>query len=206
MYTPTAFQSTDLGLLDALVAADAFVTLVTTDGTGAIAASHLPVLYRRASDVVVLEGHWARPNPQAHQGETAMAIVHGPHAYVSPGWYPDHEAAARVPTWNYAAAHLYGRLERFDDAERLGDLVGRMADYFEAGVGGAWRYDHAREGHRTQLRGIVGFRFDVERIELKAKLNQNHPAANRRAVITALQASNGEDGRAVAAMMQTRIP
>jgi len=206
MYTPRAFAETDLAGLDALVADDPFVTLVTRDDAGAALASHLPVLYRREGDAVLVEGHWAKPNPQARGDDEALLIVHGPHAYVSPGWYPDKEGAARVPTWNYAAAHLHGRLERYDDETTLGDLVARLSARFEATVGSDWRYEHARDDHRSQLRGIVGFRFAPQHIDLKFKLSQNHPEANRRAVIAALGAQPAPDAQTIAAMMRMREP
>lgn len=201
MYTPRAYAETDLTHLDALVAGAPFVTLVTCED-GAPFASHLPVLYRRDGDAVLLEGHWARPNPQARGATDALAIVRGPDTYVSPGWYPDKASAARVPTWNYAVAHLRGRLERYDDEDALGALVARMSDRFEPTVGSDWKYDHARSDLRGQLRGIVGFRFVATRIELKFKLNQNHPAANRRAVAAALGALQAPGARAIAGLMQ----
>jgi len=177
MYLPRAFAETDLAQLDALVAADPFVTLISTDADGATYASHLPVLYRRDGDALLIEGHWAKPNPQArHDGEVLM-ILHGPHAYVSPGWYPDKEEAARVPTWNYAVAHLRGVLERYDDESSLADLVSRLSELFEAQAGSDWKYEPQRDDHRSQLRGIIGFRFVPQRIEMKFKLNQNHPGA-----------------------------
>ncbi|MBP7657476.1 MAG: FMN-binding negative transcriptional regulator, partial [Pseudoxanthomonas sp.] len=90
MYTPRAFAETDLTGLDRLIERDAFVTLVTV-ADGLPFASHLPVLYARDGDRIVIEGHWARPNPQARHAGPAMVIVHGPHAYLSPGWYADKE-------------------------------------------------------------------------------------------------------------------
>lgn len=208
MYSPRAFASTDLAQLDALVDAHPFITLVTVDAEGAPFASHLPVLYRRDGGQVRIEGHWARPNPQAHHGRDALVIVHGPQAYVSPSGYPDKEAAARVPTWNYAVAHLRGRLERYEDDAGLADLVARMSERFESAVGEDWRFEPDREDHRRQLRGIVGFRLVAERIELKRKLSQNHPPANREAVQRQLEARADDDARAVAALMraEARIP
>ncbi|MDH5829886.1 FMN-binding negative transcriptional regulator [Luteimonas sp. M1R5S18] len=205
MYTPRAFAETDLAHLDALVAADPFVTLVTTGADGAPFASHLPVLYRRDGGHVLVEGHWAKPNPQAQHSGPALMIVHGPHAYVSPSWYPDKEAAARVPTWNYAVAHLSGTLHPFADEDALADLVSRLSDRFEASVGQAWRFEPGRDDHRRQLRGIVGFRFEPAHVELKFKLNQNHPVANRVAVAQALSGSDAADARAVAALMRERL-
>ncbi|MDQ3206072.1 MAG: FMN-binding negative transcriptional regulator [Pseudomonadota bacterium] len=203
MYRPRAFAETDLRALDALAEADSFVTLVTVrDAEPTV--SHLPVLYRRDGDRVVLVGHWARPNPQAGHTGPGLAILHGPHAYVSPSWYPDKEAAARVPTWNYAVAHLHGALETHEDPAQLGDLVAALSRHHETRVGSRWLFDPERPEHALQLRGIIGFRLEVSRIELKFKLSQNHPPDNRAAVTAQLQASAEPSARAVAALMAAR--
>ena len=206
MYTPRAFVETDLARLDALVDEFPFVTLLTTDGEGMPAVTHLPVLYRRDGDRVLIEGHWAKPNPQARHDGNALMIVHGPHAYVSPNWYPDKEAEARVPTWNYAVAHLHGTLDRYDDEASLADLVTRLSDRFEARAGSDWKFEPERDDNRVQLRGIIGFRFVPQRIEMKFKLNQNHPEANRRAVASALRKQHDAGADAIAGLMQARDP
>lgn len=205
MYTPRAFAETDLGELDKLLARDAFVTLITTDDNGEPFASHLPVLYSREGDKVLIEGHWARPNPQAMHDGAALMIVHGPHAYISPGWYADKEEAARVPTWNYAVAHLGGKLEASTDEAFLASIVDRLSVRHETAIGSDWRYQHEREDHRSQLRGIIGFRFAPERIELKFKFSQNHPAANVRGAAQALREQDDPRSREVAAMMLERL-
>jgi len=201
MYLPRAFAESDLAALDALVARDNFVTLVTVRDNAPM-VSHLPVLYRRDEGVVELRGHWARPNPQSRHAGPALAIVHGPHAYVSPAWYPDKESAARVPTWNYAVAHLDGELTTFDDEASLATIVDGLSRQHEARVGSDWRYEHGRKDIRSQLEGIVGFALAVRRVELKFKLNQNHPNANRVAVAARLGAQEREASREIAALMR----
>ena len=204
MYTPRAFAETDLTGLDRLIERDAFVTLVTVaDGLPFI--SHLPVLYARDGDRIVIEGHWARPNPQARHAGPALVIVHGPHAYLSPGWYADKEEAARVPTWNYAVAHLQGTLESTEDTDQLASIVDRLSQANEARVGNDWRFEHDRDDHVRQLRGIIGFRFTVDRVELKFKLSQNHPVANVEGAAAALYRLGGEDNVAVADLMRERL-
>lgn len=202
MYLPSAFADTDPVKLDALIDAHPFVTLISTDTEGAPFVSHLPVLCSRNGDAVLIEGHWARPNPQARHDSGVLMIVHGPDAYVSPGVYPDKEAAARVPTWNYAVAHLHGRLDVYEDESALGDLVDRLSQRFEATVGQDWRFEMSRDDHRSQLRGIVGFRFVPARIALKFKLNQNHPIANRRAVCEHMAVRDDTGAQAIAALMR----
>lgn len=204
MYTPRAFAETDLTGLDRLIERDAFVTLVTV-ADGLPLVSHLPVLYARDGDRIVIEGHWARPNPQARHAGPALVIVHGPHAYLSPGWYADKEEAARVPTWNYAVAHLQGTLEGTEDTDRLASIVDRLSQANEARVGNDWRFEHDRDDHVRQLRGIIGFRFTVDRVELKFKLSQNHPVANVEGAAAALHRLGGEDNVAVADLMRERL-
>ncbi|HSX60184.1 MAG TPA: FMN-binding negative transcriptional regulator [Tahibacter sp.] len=201
MYLPRAFAETDPAALDALFARDSFVTLITVrDGEPAV--SHLPVLYRREGERIEIRGHWARPNPQSAHAGPALLIVNGPHAYVSPSWYLDKEEAARVPTWNYAIAHLHGVLERHDDTDFLAGVVADLSAQHEASVGRDWQFERDRDDHVSQLRGIVGFRFVVERSVLKFKLSQNHPDGNRRAVARELAAQPREASREIALLMQ----
>ena len=203
MLLPRAFASDDLRRLDALITADPFITLVTTDDDGAPIATQVPVLYLRDGDDVMIEGHWARTNPQAaHHGRPALLIVHGPHAYVSAGWYPDNAEQARVPTWNYSTAHLHGVLEGFDDEDALIDLLARTSERFESGVGGDWRFDPDNPAERSQVRGISGFRLRPSRIQIKDKLSQNHPRANRAAVIARLEQQDDAGARQIAHLMQ----
>jgi transcriptional regulator len=209
VYQPRAFVETDLAALDALAASHPFATLVTV-ADGAPFVSHVPVLYRRDADGVEIRGHWSRANPQWKHGGDATVILHGPHAYISPAWYPDKVPEARVPTWNYTVAHLAGQLEILHDEADLAAIVDDLAVRFEAGVAAAdptheiWRFDFGRPEERVQLKGIVGFRLRPARIDLKFKLSQNHPAANRAAVAAHLERGD-ETQRAVAALMRARF-
>lgn len=205
MYTPRAFAETDLRELDGLFARDAFVTLVTIDADGAPFVSHLPVLYARDGERIIIEGHWARPNPQARHAGPALLIVHGPHAYLSPGWYPDKESAARVPTWNYAVAHLRGVLEPTEEPAALASLVDRLSQAHEGRIGSDWRFEHDRDDHVRQLKGIIGFRLRVEQVELKFKLSQNHPEANIRGAAAGLREQEDANARDIAALMLERL-
>ena len=203
MYTPKAFVETDLSELDKLVAANPFATLITVLN-GTPVATHLPVLYARDGGSVVFRGHWARANPQWRDAGDALLIVHGPDAYISPSWYPDKEEAARVPTWNYAVAHLSGTLEILDDTDSLAVIVSELSVRHESAIGSDWHFEPEREDHLVQLKGIVGFRLQVTHIELKFKLNQNHPVANQLAVLNALGTQTDDSARGIADLMRTR--
>ena len=175
MYIPPYFLETDLARLDWLVAHDAFATVVSTVD-GAPFVTHMPLLYRREGNRVTFTGHWARPNPQWKdiEGQTVLLVLHGPHAYISPRWYEVPEK--NVPTWNYAVAHVYGKVRLIQDEAALGALVAKLAEKYESGATQPWRYDDSHA--RPMLRGIVGFELEADDIQLKFKLNQNHPAGN----------------------------
>ena len=206
MYLQRIFANDDLRRLDALIEADPFVTLITAGSDGLPLASQVPVLYQRDGDDVLIEGHWSRVNPQvAHHDRRALLIVQGPHAYISASWYPDKLEQSRVPTWNYSTAHLHGVLEGFDDEASLIDLLARTSAQFEASVGGDWRFDPSNPAERVQVRGISGFRLRPTGIEIKDKLNQNHPPAIRMAVITQLEHSNDIGAQKIAALMRQTL-
>ncbi|HEY8053031.1 MAG TPA: FMN-binding negative transcriptional regulator [Steroidobacteraceae bacterium] len=202
MYTPTHFLEADLTQLDWLAAHDSFGTLISLID-GELFATHLPVLYRREQERVTLTGHWARPNPQWRTiaGQQSLFIFHGPHTYVSPRWYA--RPNDNVPTWNYATAHIYGNVRVIDEPQQLAGIVSQLAAKYEAAAPAPWRFE-ASTGPRM-LRGIVGFELVADRIQVKFKLNQNHPAENVVGVIAALTAAPTDDSRAIAALMQTAL-
>jgi transcriptional regulator len=204
MYLPPHFAVEDLGRLDQLAAHDSFATLVSVHD-GVPFASHLPVLYRRDGSSVRLLGHWARPNQQWRSiGEqTALCVLHGPHAYVSPNFYPD--PASRVPTWNYATAHLYGRTRVFDAPDELLALVSELADRYERGRQRPWSLGSADPALERMVAGIVGFELRVERIELKFKLNQNHPVDYQEGVARAFRSSPDPDARLLGEWMEPMV-
>jgi transcriptional regulator len=203
MYIPDHFRETDLARLDWLASHDAFGTLVSV-AEGVPVATHLPVLYSRDGARVTLTGHWARPNPQWRtiEPQRALFILHGPHAYISPRWYTDPEA--NVPTWNYVAAHLYGKVRLLQEPAALEKIVTALAAGYEAAAEQPWRMQSSAASEQ-RLRGIVGFELLVDDIQIKYKLNQNHSAANVAGAVEALTATGTDDARAMAKLMQEAL-
>jgi transcriptional regulator len=201
MYLPDAFSGRDLGALDRLAAYNAFGTLVSQTG-GASFASHLPVLYRRADDQVTLTGHWARANPQWRdiEGQRTLFIFHGPHAYISPRWYV--EPQKNVPTWNYAVAHIYGRVRLIHESAELERIVTALAAQYEAGAQQPWRFEDTGEPGRARLKAIVGFELLADDVQVKLKLNQNHVAGNVRGAVDGLRAAGSVASCEVADWME----
>jgi transcriptional regulator len=206
MYIPPAFRDDDRASLHATIRAARLCSFVTATAEGLI-ATPLPLLLDDAEgEHGVLYGHVARANPQwrsAPVGE-AMAIFMGPDAYVTPSWYTTKQATAKVvPTWNYVAVHAYGPVEFFDDADRLRAVVTRLTDLHEGTFAEHWAVTDAPEDFiRAQLRGIVGLRMPIARIEGKRKMSQNRSLDDRMGVATGLDGSD----RAVDRVVATLIP
>lgn len=205
MYVPPAFALDDLPEIRGIVRAARIGNLVTF-GPDGLMATPLPMLLDESEGPYgVLQGHLARANRQWStpvEGE-AMAIFMGPDAYVTPGWYPTKaETGKVVPTWNYEAVHLYGPVEFFSDPERLHDSVSRLTALHEADREHPWAVADAPEPYvRSQLKGIVGLRMPVTRIEAKRKMSQNRNEADRRGVAEGLARSYRDGDRQAAALI-----
>ena len=207
MYVPPAFRDDDLVSLHATMRAARLANLVTATADGLI-ATPLPLFIDAAEgDHGVLYGHVARANPQwksVPAGE-AMAIFMGADAYVTPAWYAAKQETGKVvPTWNYIAVHAYGPVEFFEDPDRLLDVVTRLTALYEQSRPVPWAVTDAPEDFvRTMLRGIVGVRMPITRIDGKRKLSQNRSAEDRTAVAAGLAASEHPAERALAALVPT---
>jgi transcriptional regulator len=200
MYVPTSFAETDTAKLHDFMRKNSFATLVSANETGMV-GSHLPLLFdAETGPIGGLIGHMARANPQWRdvRGDV-LAIFTGPHAYISPAWYA---ADGTVPTWNYTAIHAYGTFHVVEDRESLLDIIRRIVVYYESPRPDPWTFDEAAPHVDQLIRGIVGFRIEITRLEGKWKLSQNHPEERRRRVIRALDEKTDEHSQAIAAMMK----
>jgi len=207
MYIPPAFRDDDAASLQAAIRQSRLANLITATASG-LMATPLPLLFDATTGPHgMLLGHMARANPQWSSpplGE-ALAIFMGPDAYVSPSWYATKaETGKVVPTWNYVTVHAYGQVEFFDDPERLREAVTRLTNRHEGARPGPWKVSDAPADYiRSQLRGIVGVRMTISRLEGKRKLSQNRNAADRAGVAAGLAASPLESARAVASLMKS---
>ena len=160
-------------MLHDAVRAIGFATLITQG----LEANHLPMLFENG----VLRGHVARANPVWKSGEgEALAIFLGPHAYVSPNWYPSKaETGKAVPTWNYITVHAKGTIRWIQDADWLRANVTALSDTYEAGRDQPWKISDAPASYIDGLvRVIVGFELTIAKLEGKYKLSQNRDAAD----------------------------
>jgi transcriptional regulator len=203
MYVPESFRESDPQALHGFMREFPFATLVSSAG-GVPQVTHLPLAFDPAAGV--LRGHMARANPHwksiAPDG-AALAIFLGPHAYVSPQWYPSKQAGGKVvPTWNYAAVHAHGRLRVIEDAAWLLANVTALTDQQEASFAVPWKVEDAPEDYvRKMLGAIVGVELTVTELIGKWKLSQNRTAADHDGAREGLAAQSGASAE-VAALMK----
>ena len=133
--------------------------------------SHIPFLL--SDDGCSADLHLVRSNPITRLGETPAAIaVSGPDGYVSPDWY---DTADQVPTWNYVAVHLRGRLEPLPHADML-DMLDRQSAAYETRLAPKRPWTTSKmspDALNRMLRQILPFRLHIEEVNGTWKLNQN---------------------------------
>ncbi|MEA3002250.1 MAG: transcriptional regulator [Sphingomonadales bacterium] len=200
MHPNPKFHIGDREALAALVRDLGFGILFVPTAAG-LRAVHVPVLI----DGDRLRFHVSRGNA-VHaalvEGAAALFVANGPHAYVSPDWYGLED---RVPTWNYVAVELEGKVRPLD-REALVRLLDDMSAAQEARLAPkpAWTRDRMSEGRFDGLaRAIAGFEMAIAAWRGTAKVDQDKPPEVRARIAEALEAQ-GET--AMAAVMAPVLP
>lgn len=210
----------DLEALQDLIRQHPWCTFVAHTPAGLV-ASHYPVLLQEQAEgqdqddgALVLLSHVGRPDevklglsgggaPGAGATEPSelLAIIQGPHGYISPSWYG---YRPNVPTWNFAVAHLYGVPEVLSDAENL-DVLHRLVEHFESPLPDPHLLDATEENSEYAqriVRGTLGFRLRVTRIEAKEKMSQDKPVESVRSIIEELRGTGPYADPALADRME----
>ena len=207
MYMPPAFKDEDRSSIFACIRAARLANLVTATAEGP-QVSPLPLLLDEGEgEFGTLHGHLARANPQWRMpviGE-AVAVFMGLDAYITPSWYQTKQETGKVvPTWNYVTVHAHGPVEFYDDPQRLLAVVTRLTELHEGERAKPWAVSDAPQDYMAaQLRGIVGLRIPVTRLEGKKKMSQNRSEADRRGVAAGLAESERPEERAASGLIPT---
>ncbi len=199
MYVPGHFRREDRGAAVALIRAHPFATVLSAGAAPSI--SYLPCVILETEPVLKIAAHFARANPHWKHVESAGAtlLFHGPHGYVSAGWYtaPHRD----VPTWNYAVVHVHASAVLVGESQTR-EIVELLTREFEGDGADAWTIDSAEEDYiATQLRGIVGVHFTATEIDAKFKLSQNRSADDRAGALRGLRATGRESDASLADLM-----
>lgn len=201
MYIPPHYKNEDPEEIRAFIAANSFGILVT-EYEGRPWATHIPLeLESSEGSLFSLTGHIARANPQwqAFSEEArVLCIFNGPHAYVSSSWYQSEE----VPTWDYIAVHVYGRIHILSEKE-LYESLDKLVDRYEADSEKPVSLKRMSQKTLRQIRGVVGFRILAEEVQAAYKLSQGRPEDHQR-IIQELKKREDAGSRNLANLIKNR--
>jgi transcriptional regulator len=191
MYNPPAFTENRPDELQAIMRAASLPILISPGKTG-LSVTHMPLDFKSPGQLV---GHIAKANPHWREFDPSaesVAIFTAVDGYVSPSWYASKaETGKVVPTWNYQAVHVTGRLEIIQDPLALLKIVTELTQRHEKGRPKPWAVSDAPADYiASQLKGIVGIVLHISKLEGKAKLSQNKSEADQAGVIAGAAAEN----------------
>lgn len=209
MYQPDVFRVDDRTQMHALMRARPLAALVSAGAAG-LYATHLPTVLKDDGPYGAIECHLARGNPHwkdLAEASDALVIFQGPAGYITPNWYPSKAQHGKVvPTWNYAAVHAYGRPRVMTEKDWLLRHVTELTAQQETTEATPWALSDAPASYiETMLRGIVGFRLAITRLEGKWKMSQNRDMQDRAGVVQGLRARADGDDLEVADLVARQI-
>lgn len=201
MYIPELYKNENPEDIKNFLRSYSFGILVNQT-EGKLWGTHIPLeLETNLQGKEVLFGHLSKENPQGSSFENnkeVLAIFSGPHTYISSSWY-DHE---NVPTWNYLAVHVYGKV-RIIEGEEMLFAMKKLVDKYEAASKNPVRLENLSAGTMKQINGIVAFEIEITEIQAVKKLSQNRDDKNHNAIISELESQNDNNAKAIAAAMKT---
>jgi len=201
MYIPELYKNENPEDIKNFLRNNSFGILVNQT-EGKLWGTHIPLeLETNLQGKEVLFGHLSKENPQGNSFENnkeVLAIFSGPHTYISSSWY-DHE---NVPTWNYLAVHVYGKV-RIIEGEEMLFAMKKLVDKYEAASKNPVRLENLSAGTMKQINGIVAFEIEITEIQAVKKLSQNRDDKNHNAIISELESQNDNNAKAIAAAMKT---
>ena len=164
--------------------------------------SHIPFLL--SEDGTYLEAHLVRSNPILKyldsESDAVFAVIGGD-TYISPDWY---EIDNQVPTWNYVAVHIRGKLKRLPQ-DQLPGILERLSDQFETRLlpKPIWKMDKVEKAALEKMqRMIVPISMRVTSVDGTWKLAQNKPEETRLAAAKQVKTNGiGQNTGQIASLM-----
>lgn len=199
MYIPKYYEVTDLAEIESFVRNHPFGTIISNDN-GRPMATHVPMEMSRSGNGYVITGHLAKGNPQwktINDNDDILLIFQGPHVYVSASWYEKEE----VSTWNYQSVHIYGSGRLLSEAELENDLI-HLLDRYEGHREAGRTWENLSDKSKDQIKGIVGFKIEVNQVQAAYKMNQNKSSKDYDSVMDHLAEENDQNARQISKEMK----
>ncbi|MCJ8339568.1 MAG: FMN-binding negative transcriptional regulator [Pseudomonadales bacterium] len=170
MYMPKHFSQQNWQRAQQLINTYSFTTLITVQRDAQLSISHIPMLYDESEHCLLF--HLAAANPHANEllGANATAIFSGPQGYISPNWADQ----LLVPTWNYSAVHISGKVIEVSAAKKKIAAMAQMADFYEQPLSPGWDIAQLSAVQtNSMIAAIRCFKMSIGQWHGKFKLSQN---------------------------------
>lgn len=185
MYIPELYKNENQEEINAFLQKNSFGILINRT-KGKLWATHIPLeLDKNENGKSILFGHISKENPQWESFESdtnVLAIFSGPHSYISSSWYEKEN----VPTWNYIAVHVYGKIKIIEGAAVVASLK-KLTDKYEQNSENPVRIEELSSKTMRQTSGIVAFEIEIESIEGVKKMSQNRNEKDYHNIISELE-------------------
>lgn len=199
MYIPHYYQNENIAEVKAFIKANSFGILID-QVDGKPWGTHIPLeLETSTGGEAILVSHLAKANPQAKalaDGKEVLCIFNGPHHYISSSWYKEEE----VPTWNYIAVHVYGKLKVLTEEETMASMH-RLVSKYEQMAKKPIDLNKFSSKTLRQVKGTVGFEIKITDIQAAYKMSQTR-SEDHATIISALEELNTAESKAVADKMK----
>jgi transcriptional regulator len=204
MYPNKLYHETDINEMYNFIEKNGFGILVNASSEFPM-ATHIPVqLKKKDNKNFALIGHLSKVNLQWKLFEKyskVLVIFHGAHSYISSSWYKD----PNVPTWNYKAVHVYGKIKIVDEDE-LYKSLSELVKHYETNVENPISVETLPQDMiKKEMKGIVGFEIEIEKIEGVTKLSQNRNSEDYAKIIEKLEKTEDPNSISIADEMKKRI-
>lgn len=200
MYTPDIYKNENQEEINVFLKENSFGILINQT-EGKLWATHIPLeLDTNTEGKTVLQGHISKENPQWKafaDNDEVLAVFSGPHSYISSSWY-DHE---NVPTWNYIAVHVYGKI-KIIEGEAVIESLKKLVNKYEQNSEKPVRIEDLSEETMKQACGIVAFEIEITAIQATKKMSQNRDSKNYQNIISELEKTQKNQSIAVANEMK----
>jgi transcriptional regulator len=203
MHIPNYYKNENLDEVKSFLIENSFGILINQTH-GKLTGTHIPMeLDKDENGDDILVGHISKVNPQwenFNENEEILAIFNGPHAYVSSSWYEKEN----VPTWNYIAVHIYGKIKTIEGDELL-DSLKKLVDKNEMNSENPVSVEKMSGRTLEQINGIVGFSIKINEIQAAYKLSQNRNESDYHNIVDKLENGGDTISNQVAKEMKKRI-
>lgn len=203
MYIPDIYVNENRSEILRFIEENSFAILVNQSNSK-INATHIPLFIEKSDEnQLILSGHISKLNPQSKnfaENGTVLAIFSGAHSYISSSWY-DYE---EVPTWNYLAVHVEGKIEILNEEQKLLHLENLVNKYEKNSEKPISTKSLSKET-MSQANGILAFNIIVTKIEAVKKLSQNKSENNKKSIISHLEKSGDEGAKCIAEEMKNNL-